>query len=156
VRIKGRGSALTAEQVAEIDLLMIRRNDNPKSQWETGLKVMAYRYGVSDATIHRARLRRGTYAKYPAKIQFPLPQQNIEPAPGGEMMSEMQVYLRKLALHREDPRNNPRPRLPPKIRESLKKLGAKGGSAGTGDAKRRSPDHYKKMALARRKKKLGW
>jgi hypothetical protein len=72
------------------------------------------------------------------------------------MMSEMQVYLRKLALHREDPRNNPRPRLPTKIRESLKELGAKGGAAGTGDSKRRSPEHYKKMALARRKKKLGW
>jgi hypothetical protein len=72
------------------------------------------------------------------------------------MMSEMKVYLRKLALHKEDPRNNPRPRLPTKIRQSLKELGAKGGSAGTGDAKRRSPEHYKKMALARRKKKLGW
>jgi hypothetical protein len=33
-----------------------------------------------------------------------------------------------------------------KMREYLASLGSKGGSAGTGKAKRRDPEHYKKIA----------
>lgn len=72
------------------------------------------------------------------------------------MSDEMKTYLRKLSLHEENPQFNPRPRLPRSVREHMASLGANGGKAGTGAAKRRSPEHYKKMALARRKKKLGW
>ena len=39
------------------------------------------------------------------------------------------------------------------IREYLASIGRKGGSAATGDKKRRSPAHYKKMVAARRKKR---
>lgn len=35
------------------------------------------------------------------------------------------------------------------IREFFKRVGAKGGAAGTGAAKRRSPEHYKRCAEAR-------
>ena len=42
------------------------------------------------------------------------------------------------------------------IKAYLAEIGRKGGASGTGSKKRRSPEHYKKMGLARmakRKKK---
>lgn len=47
---------------------------------------------------------------------------------------------------------------PKKVSEAAKIFGAVGGRSGTGDAKRRSPEHYKRtlplMLAARRKKAL--
>ncbi len=68
------------------------------------------------------------------------------------MSEEMKSYLRRLSAYQKDPLNNPRPRLPSVVREAMANLGAKGGAAGRGASKRRSPEHYLKMALARRKK----
>ena len=39
------------------------------------------------------------------------------------------------------------------VKEYLASIGRKGGASGTGDKKRRSPEHYKKMVEARRKKR---
>jgi hypothetical protein len=71
------------------------------------------------------------------------------------MHKELWVYRRKMAAHLHDPQNHPRPRLPKMVSEKMSEIGAKGGSA-KGDAKRRSPEHYLKMALAKRRKRLGW
>ncbi|MFA7100133.1 MAG: hypothetical protein WC143_08680 [Eubacteriales bacterium] len=38
------------------------------------------------------------------------------------------------------------------IKKYLSKIGKKGGSAGRGASKRRSPEHYAKMVAARNKK----
>lgn len=40
------------------------------------------------------------------------------------------------------------------ISDYMAKIGAKGGQSGTGESKKRSPAHYKKMAAARKKKRL--
>ena len=39
------------------------------------------------------------------------------------------------------------------IKKYLSKIGRKGGKSGSGDSKRRAPEHYKKMVEARKKKK---
>jgi hypothetical protein len=39
------------------------------------------------------------------------------------------------------------------IKEYMASIGRKGGKAATGTKKRRSPEHYKKMAEARKKKR---
>lgn len=39
------------------------------------------------------------------------------------------------------------------VKKYLSKIGEKGGSAGRGASKRRSPEHYAKMVEARKKKR---
>jgi hypothetical protein len=68
---------------------------------------------------------------------------------------ELWIYRRKLEAHLGDPQNCPCPRLPKTVREKLAAMGAKGGSA-KGATKRRSAEHYAKMLLAKRRKRLGW
>jgi len=38
------------------------------------------------------------------------------------------------------------------VKQYLSSIGARGGRAGTGQAKRRSPSHYRKMAIIRWRK----
>jgi hypothetical protein len=70
-------------------------------------------------------------------------------------VSEAAIYRRKLAAHLADPLNYPCPRMSRALREKMAEMGKKGGSA-VGPKKRRSPEHYAKMALAKRRKRLGW
>lgn len=39
------------------------------------------------------------------------------------------------------------------VKAYLAEIGRKGGASGTGDRKRRSPEHYKRMAAARKAKR---
>lgn len=48
----------------ELDRVMVPKT-NGKRGWAVGIKVLAYKFGVSDYTLRQARLRRGHYAGYP-------------------------------------------------------------------------------------------